>query len=195
MPGQVSWNWYKLCTIFRTHHWLTLDIFSLCLLCIIYFDFLYIMQWEFQVGPAVGISAGDELWVARYILEVGGTWLLLVLLYLPYPWTNFLSCRGSLRLLVWFFPLTLSQSRLTFFPWRNCMLILIKVKVFTSNVFCVIKKPGWLEWCWGSHQLQVTFVNSKYSFESIESIRNSNSSDDDNIFAARRRWEKMVGMK
>ncbi|CAN1812310.1 Glutamine synthetase nodule isozyme [Linum perenne] len=26
-------------------------------------------QWEFQVGPAVGISAGDELWVARYILE------------------------------------------------------------------------------------------------------------------------------
>lgn len=28
------------------------------------------MQWEFQVGPAVGISAGDEVWVARYILEV-----------------------------------------------------------------------------------------------------------------------------
>ena len=26
-------------------------------------------QWEFQVGPAVGISAGDEIWVARYILE------------------------------------------------------------------------------------------------------------------------------
>ncbi|KAJ0100610.1 hypothetical protein Patl1_21199 [Pistacia atlantica] len=26
-------------------------------------------QWEFQVGPAVGISAADELWVARYILE------------------------------------------------------------------------------------------------------------------------------
>ncbi|MCL7026051.1 hypothetical protein MKW94_021172, partial [Papaver nudicaule] len=25
--------------------------------------------WEFQVGPAVGISAGDEIWVARYILE------------------------------------------------------------------------------------------------------------------------------
>ncbi|RZR83295.1 hypothetical protein BHM03_00009883 [Ensete ventricosum] len=27
-------------------------------------------QWEFQVGPCVGISAGDQLWVARYILEV-----------------------------------------------------------------------------------------------------------------------------
>ena len=27
-------------------------------------------QWEFQVGPAIGISAGDQLWVARYILEV-----------------------------------------------------------------------------------------------------------------------------
>ncbi|XP_065850496.1 glutamine synthetase nodule isozyme isoform X2 [Euphorbia lathyris] len=26
-------------------------------------------QWEFQVGPVVGISAGDEVWVARYILE------------------------------------------------------------------------------------------------------------------------------
>ncbi|XP_077247100.1 glutamine synthetase nodule isozyme-like [Tasmannia lanceolata] len=26
-------------------------------------------QWEFQVGPVVGISAADELWVARYILE------------------------------------------------------------------------------------------------------------------------------
>ncbi|KAK6125898.1 hypothetical protein DH2020_040362 [Rehmannia glutinosa] len=26
-------------------------------------------QWEFQVGPSVGISAGDELWIARYILE------------------------------------------------------------------------------------------------------------------------------
>ncbi|XP_058097909.1 glutamine synthetase cytosolic isozyme-like isoform X2 [Magnolia sinica] len=26
-------------------------------------------QWEFQVGPSVGIFASDELWVARYILE------------------------------------------------------------------------------------------------------------------------------
>ncbi|CAN6484800.1 unnamed protein product [Victoria cruziana] len=26
-------------------------------------------QWEFQVGPSIGVSAGDELWVARYILE------------------------------------------------------------------------------------------------------------------------------
>ncbi|KAK7255243.1 hypothetical protein RIF29_28649 [Crotalaria pallida] len=26
-------------------------------------------QWEFQVGPSLGISAGDEIWVARYILE------------------------------------------------------------------------------------------------------------------------------
>ncbi|OMO61124.1 hypothetical protein COLO4_33549 [Corchorus olitorius] len=25
--------------------------------------------WEFQVCPSVGISAGDELWIARYILE------------------------------------------------------------------------------------------------------------------------------
>ena len=26
-------------------------------------------QWEFQIGPSVGIDAGDHLWVARYILE------------------------------------------------------------------------------------------------------------------------------
>ncbi|CAI0450616.1 unnamed protein product [Linum tenue] len=26
-------------------------------------------QWEFQIGPSPGISAADELWVARYILE------------------------------------------------------------------------------------------------------------------------------
>jgi glutamine synthetase len=26
-------------------------------------------QWEFQVGPCLGVSAGDELWVARYILH------------------------------------------------------------------------------------------------------------------------------
>eukprot|EP01018_Ginkgo_biloba_P028406 Gb_19324 [translate_table: standard] len=26
-------------------------------------------QWEFQVGPAVGISSGDQVWAARYILE------------------------------------------------------------------------------------------------------------------------------
>ncbi|GAY46868.1 hypothetical protein CUMW_100300 [Citrus unshiu] len=29
-------------------------------------------QWEFQVGPCVGISSGDQLWMARYILE--GDW-------------------------------------------------------------------------------------------------------------------------
>ena len=26
-------------------------------------------QWEFQVGPCVGIDAGDQLWMARYILQ------------------------------------------------------------------------------------------------------------------------------
>ena len=25
-------------------------------------------QWEFQIGPSLGISASDELWLARYIL-------------------------------------------------------------------------------------------------------------------------------
>ena len=26
-------------------------------------------QWEFQVGPCVGIAAGDEMMVSRYILQ------------------------------------------------------------------------------------------------------------------------------
>jgi glutamine synthetase len=26
-------------------------------------------QWEFQIGPAIGIEAGDHLWMARYLLE------------------------------------------------------------------------------------------------------------------------------
>lgn len=26
-------------------------------------------QWEFQVGPCEGISMGDDLWVARYMLQ------------------------------------------------------------------------------------------------------------------------------
>ena len=26
-------------------------------------------QWEFQIGPCTGIEAGDQLWIARYLLE------------------------------------------------------------------------------------------------------------------------------
>jgi glutamine synthetase len=26
-------------------------------------------QWEFQIGPCEGIAAGDQLWIARYILH------------------------------------------------------------------------------------------------------------------------------
>ena len=26
-------------------------------------------QWEYQVGPCVGIDAGDQLWMSRYILQ------------------------------------------------------------------------------------------------------------------------------
>lgn len=26
-------------------------------------------QWEFQIGPCIGINAADELWIARYILQ------------------------------------------------------------------------------------------------------------------------------
>ena len=26
-------------------------------------------QWEFQIGPCIGIDSGDQLWLARYILN------------------------------------------------------------------------------------------------------------------------------
>lgn len=26
-------------------------------------------QWEYQIGPAVGINAGDDVWIARYLLD------------------------------------------------------------------------------------------------------------------------------
>jgi glutamine synthetase len=27
------------------------------------------VQWEYQVGPSVGIEAGDHIWISRYLLE------------------------------------------------------------------------------------------------------------------------------
>ncbi|XP_058786642.1 glutamine synthetase nodule isozyme-like isoform X2 [Vicia villosa] len=42
-------------------------------------------QWEFQVGPSVGISAGDEIWVARYTLEIIIEVADLVLIFDPKP--------------------------------------------------------------------------------------------------------------
>ena len=36
----------------------------------VWFSCLGMEQWEFQVGLVVGIAAADQLWVARYILEV-----------------------------------------------------------------------------------------------------------------------------
>lgn len=57
MPGQV--------------HLLHLPFF-LRLMYIQFFSLflLYILQWEYQVGPSVGIEAGDHIWASRYILEV-----------------------------------------------------------------------------------------------------------------------------
>ena len=26
-------------------------------------------QWEYQIGPAVGIAAGDQMWISRYIIN------------------------------------------------------------------------------------------------------------------------------
>ncbi|KAK1373955.1 Glutamine synthetase [Heracleum sosnowskyi] len=50
------------------------------------------LRWEFQVGPAVGILAGDEVWVARYILEriteVAGVVVSFDLMPIPGDWNG-----------------------------------------------------------------------------------------------------------
>lgn len=56
-------------------------------------------QWEFQVGPVEGISSGDQVWVARYLLEVV---LYQTRFYFKYKTSNLLMSffsfdRGSLR--------------------------------------------------------------------------------------------------
>ena len=45
-------------------------------------------QWEFQIGPCEGIQAGDDLIVARYILERLAEKLNLFIVYKPKPYAN-----------------------------------------------------------------------------------------------------------
>merc|ERR1712107_370805 len=42
-------------------------------------------QWEFQVGPTEGIDMGDDLWVARYILQRFGEDFGVVVTFDPKP--------------------------------------------------------------------------------------------------------------
>ena len=42
-------------------------------------------QWEFQVGPCVGIEEGDHLWMARYLLERVGEKHGVIINYEPKP--------------------------------------------------------------------------------------------------------------
>jgi len=42
-------------------------------------------QWEFQVGPSVGIEAGDQLWLARYLMERISEELAVVVSFDPKP--------------------------------------------------------------------------------------------------------------
>ena len=42
-------------------------------------------QWEFQVGPCEGIQIGDDLWMARYLLQRVGEWFGVIISYEPKP--------------------------------------------------------------------------------------------------------------
>jgi glutamine synthetase len=50
-------------------------------------------QWEFQIGPCSCINAGDELWVARYILHKLGEEFGVCISFKPKPVPN--PCNGS----------------------------------------------------------------------------------------------------
>ena len=45
-------------------------------------------QWEYQIGPCLGIDAGDQLWISRYLLERIGEMNDVTILYHPKPYPN-----------------------------------------------------------------------------------------------------------
>lgn len=47
------------------------------MLCLSPLIFVIAVQWEYQVGPSVGIEAGDHIWCSRYLLEVINSYLFL----------------------------------------------------------------------------------------------------------------------
>lgn len=51
-------------------------------------------QWEFQVGPVVGIDAGDQLWMARYLLERIGEKYGVTINYSPKPFKGDINGTG-----------------------------------------------------------------------------------------------------
>lgn len=63
MPGQVKFAFSDIVLAWQSSSLVCLGYIKTIACC-------KHLQWEFQVGPSVGISAGDELWIARYILEV-----------------------------------------------------------------------------------------------------------------------------
>jgi len=51
-------------------------------------------QWEFQVGSVVGIDAGDQLWMARYLLERIGEKYGVTINYSPKPFKGDINGTG-----------------------------------------------------------------------------------------------------
>lgn len=60
----------RLCLArFSSHSPLSYIVYEL-IYCLSLLIFVIALQWEYQVGPSVGIEAGDHVWCSRYILEV-----------------------------------------------------------------------------------------------------------------------------
>ena len=45
-------------------------------------------QWEYQIGPCLGIDSGDQVWISRYLLERIGEMNDVTILYHPKPWKD-----------------------------------------------------------------------------------------------------------
>lgn len=51
-------------------------------------------QWEYQVGPSVGIDAGDDVWVSRFILQRVCEWFKVKVTFDPKPFPEFPGLGG-----------------------------------------------------------------------------------------------------
>lgn len=136
-------------------------------------------QWEFQVGPAVGVSAGDQLWVARYILEVElpppagcvqfffgrGMASVVSVCFADETCSSFpVIGRESPRSPVWSSLLTPSQFRWPSISLPNTLGFHISVVLLSwwSHVVSVHVTAGRLERRWCSHQLQVPIKRENF---------------------------------
>ncbi|XP_022832974.1 glutamine synthetase-like [Spodoptera litura] len=54
-------------------------------------------QWEYQVGPSVGIDAGDDAWMSRYILNILGEKFGVIISFEPKPVAQWATSKAQMN--------------------------------------------------------------------------------------------------